>query len=150
LHDKEYNQQVRRLERRLSQWLTSLKVLNGWRIHFHYMREDTGNGEGAYIARTKTEWEYLSACTEWSMPVVARTEDVDLDNAILHELMHVFLAELLEPGAHEKTEERVCSSLAAAIAFLATKWERNCQKQKLDFERQLKVMEDESAKHECT
>lgn len=62
--------------------------------------------------------EYRTATIEWFAPTVATLDDPTLERAFVHELMHLFLAEL----QHECDDmqwhiERACTDLAWAFVW---------------------------------
>lgn len=117
LRDAEYRAQIVRVKKLTKLWSGILGA--GW-FHIQLCFEREGI-EGAhhtgmpYLACTEGSWEYMNFTIRWNMPLVLETGDEELENAVVHEFMHVFLREMEAEGAGH--EERVATLLARAIIF---------------------------------
>jgi hypothetical protein len=72
------------------------------------------------LACTSTQWEYLTAKITFNLPLCLKFADdeVVLENAVVHELLHVVLAEIVQSQSAKvgsEHEERVASHLALAF-----------------------------------
>lgn len=95
---------------------TSLLGLGHYCIQLWFSRECP---DGTF-ATTSTRWEYLTAKITFNLPECMKFADDEalLEYAVIHELMHVVVAEISQtrvkhPGAEH--EERVVSHLALAF-----------------------------------
>lgn len=137
MNDTEFNEQKARIEALIDRWKDPLG-LGWWNIDFQYCREgelERTHGhdpESRFTALMdcSVEWQYLNACIRINMPMIATRDDDDIENAFVHELMHVFVAEMQVPEWADAPaaifqslrdhEERVVSMLARVIV-----WTRN-------------------------
>lgn len=122
MNDREYRQQKRRIRRLIRRWENALG-LRWWRISHVYYREglQEASKEGAStLAQCTAQWEYRLATVRWSMPDVKEVADDELDEAFVHEMMHVFVSEMREGADHDIQgvhEEAVCTLLARAFVW---------------------------------
>lgn len=120
--DREYRKQKRRIRRLQKRWHGALG-LGWWRIDHVYYRDGLGGADGdgvATLARVVANWEYRIATVRWSMPDVEKNADDELEEAFLHEMMHVFVSEMREGADHDVQhvhEEAVCTLLARAFVW---------------------------------
>lgn len=121
MNDREYAAQKKRIQKLADKWLQPLGLLH-WKVQIEFCREgiDDECGEGnAVAADCTTSWEYLETRIRWSMPVISRMDDRDLEMVFVHECMHTFLAEAREPEGQALHEERVATMLAKAFLWVA-------------------------------
>jgi hypothetical protein len=114
--DKEYQRQVRRIERTLEKWLKRLCINNGvggWSIGLDVQREPFEDCN--VIARVFPSWKYLYADVVFSAPRVATLTDQKLDWATVHELVHLFVQEMNEEEDKINHEERTVSTITRAL-----------------------------------
>lgn len=117
--DEEFAKQQERVRSLMEPWVTRLG-LEYWTIHRHYYDADIPNHEESVFS-CKADWRYLEATIQVSIAAVAEHSDEDLEEAVVHELMHVHLCEL--QGAAKGTwtvydmdhEERVATQLTHAF-----------------------------------
>jgi hypothetical protein len=83
-------------------------------------------GVDGITATTSTRWEYLTAKITFNLPQCMQFADNDavLENVVIHELLHVVVAEISQtqgrnPGVEH--EERVVSHLALAFQRVQTR-----------------------------
>lgn len=113
-----------RLDALFEKW-RDLLGLDHWTVTQHYHRGPIpmtgapGGFAGQALGVTSASWEYLDARIDWSMDAVADAGDEYLEHAVVHEAMHIWLAEMREEGI--KHEERVAESLTAIILRMARK-----------------------------
>lgn len=113
-----------RLNALYEKWFEPL-YLEEWTITSRYHRgpipaEGEPGGYAAWaLGMCTVAWEYLSATIDWNMRAVANADDADLERAFVHEIMHIWLAEMREKS--HKHEERVAECLAAIILRMARK-----------------------------
>lgn len=77
------------------------------------------------------QWQYKSAAISVCLPKIADLNDDDLEWAVVHELIHVFLGGLVEAhdnrvdaDAFRMIEEHTASTLAQAVMWLRAHCER--------------------------
>lgn len=114
----DYTELVEDLKGRLAYWAPALG-LSGWKIQAEF---DTtpyrDEGGSPWSASCQSDWRYMFVAITFYLP---NLEGQDLDEVIVHELMHGVLSELRptpEPHAHTDHEERVCTMLTGAFLRL--------------------------------
>lgn len=127
--DAEYRTQKKRLDALRKRWYFRLG-LGWWKITYRYVKDEftvDGHLEPGTLATCEADWRYLKARIDWNMLRVADHDDDYLEEAFVHEHMHLFVDELregVEPGFdHLVHEERVCTQLARA--FIWTRQAKN-------------------------
>jgi len=70
-------------------------------------------GGNVAVFRVWADWRYLSASIAVNVKAVARLDDDELERAVVHELIHVLVNEMREPGIDH--EERVVTMLSKAF-----------------------------------
>ncbi len=127
--DQEYTATKDRLDAALDGW-KSLLGLSAWRLVIRYYRDsgefatDTdSHGEGV-MAVTRAQWEYMQASIKFNVSLCSESDDDELEDLVVHELMHVVLKETRYGTACDCAfnvlhEERVATQLARA--FIATR-----------------------------
>lgn len=128
MNDEEFERQKKRIQTLTERWLKPLGM-NWGRLHIVYER-DSGRfeeerakygraderGTGTCLAFCRTDWRYAESTIVFNILCVVDLDDDELDEAYVHELMHVFLNEMREEGIDH--EERVATSLAKAFVWL--------------------------------
>ena len=117
--DAEYRREKARVEKLLKAWTYDLG-LRWWKLKFHYFREPLppyeGEGSSADAAMDcRADWRYTRAGIRVNLLATKELSDDDLEWAVVHECMHVFLHEMREGGLEH--EERVASTLASAFLW---------------------------------
>lgn len=118
MNDEEFERQKERIQALREKWVGPLG-LKWWCTNWKYDRGDIADsdGYGNYpVAHCRADWRYLEATIEWSLPRVVNLSDQELENVLVHELMHIFVNEMREGKL--KHEERVCETLARAFVWL--------------------------------
>ena len=82
----------------------------------------TGNAADSSLATCRADWAYRTAHISFNCPLWRGLADADFEHYYLHELCHIFLAEL----QHDTTDrqghiERVCQTLADAFLWVREK-----------------------------
>jgi hypothetical protein len=100
LTDREFKAQCRRLRRLEKRWTAALG-LQRWRIQSHYHRDDQwfhdwDADDPVPAGLTRTRWEYREATIHWHMPAIAEWNDDDLENVVVHELMHIMIQTVVD------------------------------------------------------
>lgn len=104
--NRQYASTVRRIQRMALKWekLLGFDKL-GTKVDHRFLeafRERGEEDEPLIIADTTAYWEYRSACIRWFLPAAIRLDDAALENAVLHELVHV----LVNPMECRLTDEK--------------------------------------------
>ena len=120
MKDTEFKRQKKRIVTLIDKWHTLLG-LKWWKLSYFYgessvsmpkdVNEDT-------MAACKVRWEYMEAVITWNMQKVQDQNDKELENAFLHECMHILVNEMRADRKDIKHEERVCSTLANAFIWV--------------------------------
>lgn len=111
MNDKQYESEKKRVHRMVKRWTRTLG-LNQWRINCKWRRERFKHKRT--IARVEVKWEYQEACIEFSLSKTFNLNDERLEEAVIHELVHVLVAEIADDEAI-KHEERVVVTITNAI-----------------------------------
>lgn len=97
-------------------WIKYLN-LSDWKVettyHTYLRASESGN---RVVARTWASWEYLDAHIEFDLAVLRDMDEDEIERAIIHELLHVVVNEMRDPGV--KHEERVVSSLSRVLWWM--------------------------------
>lgn len=140
--DGEYREQLKRIARLAQPWIDCLG-LNWWHLNFEYARDlaefqtpdhpDVGQSTVAY---TCVNFEYLDARIVFNVSALPYLEDHRLEEIILHEFMHVLLAETRYGTTCDcpfdiKREERVATQLARAFLWTRTSVEKRTRRKVL-------------------
>jgi hypothetical protein len=123
--DAEYAEQKDRIIALSDKWLKPLG-LGWWDIRLTFQRsgymEPKQNTRDRSVAKCDCDWRYGHAEITFNMPLVAEQNDDDMENIVVHELMHVFLNEMRwarQDGQDDiDHEERVASTLTKALLWL--------------------------------
>lgn len=131
MNDKEYNQQVARLQKLADKWLLPLGLL-WWKVTFSYVRDSDLPTRGdsnkfSCIANTSVAWEYCDANLTFSIKEVLDKKDDELEEIFVHECCHILINEMRQWADDEipvakcdeamKHEERVVTNLAKAFLW---------------------------------
>lgn len=114
MNPREVNRQLRRVQRFTRRWQPLL--VPDYKVYYKFS-SDLPEGDEDTVLKVKSRWDYLHAHIEAFLPNVARHDDDDLEEFVVHEFMHIRLAFLGKAGA--KQEERVATELAQAFIRVA-------------------------------
>lgn len=126
--------QERRVTDCVKKWCTLLGM-NGWKIYLDFPEEYPQTIPGSSlrsIMNVTTQWEYLLVTIRVDLEAILNQSDEQLDGYVVHELMHVFLAEMEDADDSDegiRHEERVATMLASSITHLCGTLEERFQKQ---------------------
>lgn len=119
MDDAAFEAQIRRVSDLADKW-RDLLWLSHWRIIDHWERvhhkDDTEDIRKA--AETSTQWEYMRADVTWYLPVIATLPEDEVGELVIHELLHIVIAEMAK-GKHDQHEERVVTHLSRALRDMA-------------------------------
>ena len=116
----EFNAQKKRVITLWRHWAPLLGLGNfDVTQRFHDGPYVMGNGDasGEAIASAGGTWEYIRGNVDWNLEEVAKLDDKRLAGVVIHESMHILLAEIQEDGI--KHEERVATMLEWAFLRVA-------------------------------
>ena len=95
-----------------------------WSIELRYCAkrkeyaQATGNDGDTSAATCCTDWRYRTALIHFNCPLWRHLSDDEAEKAFVHELMHIFLDELVRCGDDKQDHlERVCKTLADAFVW---------------------------------
>ncbi len=111
------NKPEQRLRKLFTKWTKTLG-LEDWDIHCE-LAPEAGNVDRNLeaAAETITWWQYMRATVRFCKSYVEGVGDAELEHIVIHELMHVVLAEM--EARNVKHEERAAVMLQRAFSKLA-------------------------------
>ena len=122
--DKEYADLKGAIEVFSERWRARLG-LRWWKVNYTFDRtgEDFADAENSSdgstrtraSARTSVRWPYLIATVAFNMPALAELSLGDVEELLLHEHVHILVAEMREDGIDH--EERVVTTLTSAFLW---------------------------------
>lgn len=123
-----YKRTKKLVRKYIDKWITPLG-LRWWHIDVHYVRDKktiqkyfSNEDEGKVtFARVFSDWQYLKASVYVNVREAAGQTEEEIEDMILHELCHLLVNEMREPGL--KHEERVVTGLQRAF-----KWTREADR----------------------
>jgi len=105
--------QVGRINGFIAKW-QPLLLPGDWHVS-HSFQDKPFSDEAANVdARVQAQWEYQNATVEWSVPVLADESDAVVEQAVVHEFVHIIIDQI-SPDVRTKDEERVVTALARAF-----------------------------------
>ena len=115
MDDATFEAQKRRISCLADKW-RDLLWLSHWRVIDHWERvcHKADTEDVRKTAETCTQWEYMRADVTWYLPVVAMLPDEEVEELVIHELLHMVVAEMAK-GKHDQHEERVVTHLSRAL-----------------------------------
>ena len=119
LTDAERDAQRERVKALFERWI-GLIGLDRWKIKISYLAEGPIEGDdGSFALMTCTaRWEYRKATITVALSECPALPDDELEQIVVHELMHIFLSEMREKDEDLKHEERVATMLAEGLIGL--------------------------------
>jgi len=99
----------------IKRWIGDL-WLGQWEIDVTYEWNGVRGKEAVY-ARCHADWRYMHARITCDLPLMADLSDEDLEEVVVHELLHAVVNEMRSKGLPH--EERVVSHLERVICYLA-------------------------------
>ena len=114
--DKEYNTQIKRLKKVLVKW-SKLLGLDRTDIVAHFERERDDEDKFMAAIVTDSSWQYRRAVIHYFMPIIAACDDEELEVIVIHEYMHVIVAQM-RGSDRDEDEEYVVTTLANAFRYV--------------------------------
>lgn len=118
---REFKRQIKRIKALNCKWLGPLGLL-WWHIDTNYYDSSAEFHAATGVTSVMSvcvEWRYAHATISVNVPVIAGLDDERLEFNYLHELAHIFLAELTEVDKpSSEHEEHAATVLAKAFVWL--------------------------------
>lgn len=122
--DKAFKRQKKRVQKYLRHWKVMLG-LGVWRIDVDWYdgrlpETRSLNDRDVVLADIHVSWEYLKATMRVNVAAVAGLSDEQLEEVIIHELLHAVVNEMRNYSADDGIyhEERVVSTLTSVIGWV--------------------------------
>lgn len=80
-----------RVKRRAKKWAKALGLDGWWRISYQFMEQVIGEDTEAQ-AKTVADWKLREATVNFHLEETVVLDDEDLDNLVVHELVHLMIA----------------------------------------------------------
>jgi hypothetical protein len=93
MNDAEVERQTARVRPLIDWWGEELGIRACWKVDYKFIRE-CAKDDPDCIAETMVRWQYAHAVFSVYLPVVEEQDDEELENAIVHEYMHLLLNEM--------------------------------------------------------
>jgi hypothetical protein len=122
---------IKKIIEEKSRWWIHYLGLGFWEVHLLFsnvIREDRWGF--TTHADTSVDWKYLKFTVTFYLKTLTNLTKDDLENMVVHELMHVFLNEMRESGIDH--EERVASSLQKAFSWVEAAIRQECKEELLE------------------
>lgn len=118
MNDKEYEKLKAKTNKFLDKWLTMLG-LRGWDINFYWNRElgDKIDDNFSIEAATATQYPYKTANVNFFLPSLQGKSNKDIENIVLHELIHILTDEMKDHDKDHNHCERVVTDLTNAFLW---------------------------------
>jgi len=122
MNDKEYEKLKSRIKKYVDKWLIKLG-LKGWDIDFYYHRDAKAEKDGNYgrgfcvEACTAAQYPYKSATVWFYLSSLFGKSDKDIENTVLHELIHILTDEMKDQDKDLNHCERVITDLTNAFLW---------------------------------
>lgn len=97
----------------LGWWRIEVRGLNA----YEYAKLNTEVDVHSSLAFCESDWRYMTAVIKVNLDLLKEIDDKDLEEIVVHELMHVILNEMREGGTGH--EERVATFLARSFIVCA-------------------------------
>ena len=108
----------RHILQRARYWQKQLQLTH-WNIKHNFADDELSPGPDLTIRATcNAQWQYLAAVMGWNLRALGDLTPDELDNVIVHELMHIHLDEMCDVSKDEAHEERVVETLARVVMEL--------------------------------
>jgi len=108
---------VEKFIRKYFKWWVHWLGLEYWIVNCYFEDDEINKGNGYLLAgSTDVEWKYLHAYVTFYPKTMRHLSKSDIECAVVHELMHIFLNEMREEGIDH--EERVATILQKAFMWV--------------------------------
>lgn len=110
------------IKKYLDKWMTPLGLM-WWKTTVVYyddpaeiIKHFRTDDNMLVLAVTFADWKYMEATIEINLPAWTSLEERDIEECVVHELMHILVNEMREGEIHH--EERVVSGLTKAVFWI--------------------------------
>jgi len=117
---RKLKKEKKRVRRVFDKWMEPLGLL-WWTILVDYNegREDFQNEDNTEIVcNVQMRWEYLEALITVNVGCTAQLSDAELERSLVHELVHILIAEMQGEPGEVKHQERVVTLLTKAFFWV--------------------------------
>lgn len=119
--DKKFTELKKKVDKILDKWVPVIG-LSGHRLRYKYLREFNSNKY--LIAQVFPLWQYKHHTIEFFMPSIEDIDDSELEEDILHELVHILIAPASGNDAPENKAESEVREYATQCLTYAIIWAR--------------------------
>jgi len=112
LNDAEFEFQRERVTKALAAW-SPVFGLENWLVEFKFNRGPADGQSPDSPAVSWPLWEYMTARIEFNLTEIARLNQFELENVVIHELLHLVTEEAV--GGNTGSLERVVSHLSRIL-----------------------------------
>ena len=122
MNDKEYEKLKARIVQLTDKWQVMLG-LKWWRVTYYYERENSktepncDEGHSKLGGSTFTQYPYKTAQVYFYLPALEGLDAKELENLVVHELVHILVNEMRYFDKDQAHEERVVSDLTSAFLW---------------------------------
>jgi len=125
---KVYKQQRKRCQKLFDAWIKRLG-LKWYNVSITYYRDTDqfvadNRGEASDVMAVYAHWEYMTAYIYVNVPAVLQLDDSDLENAVVHELVHILTIEFTGNGDSISDEKRAHVEHVVTLLTKAFVWVR--------------------------
>lgn len=105
----------------IDRWHEPILGSGVWRIQYLFSKRPLSSSLPGRMAAAEADvrWQYAEAAITFDLEMLASVSPTELEDVVVHELMHVVLAEATDPRAVHRSaspgEERVASVLSRAL-----------------------------------
>lgn len=101
--DKEFNLQKKRIKFELQRWWNALGI-DRHNIDVVYHR-DYADDNNSVVGRTYCNWQYMHGTLDFFLPAVANIDENDMENMVVHELVHIIAWPLWDNAGTSRRKE---------------------------------------------
>lgn len=122
MNDKEYETLKAKITKLSEKWRLRMG-LRWWNINYRFNRDTSSDDVSKCAARCTVEWPYKLATIEWFCRAMANDDKEELENTVVHEHVHILLAEMRDYDKDTNHEERCVTDLTSALIWTSERVE---------------------------